>query len=60
MFSFEKRKNEWMKKGTLTGANYVKNSNLCNKLDLGIKLNSEDGKGTEVKIIFPINSMTEM
>lgn len=49
-----------MKKGTLTGANYVKNSNLCNKLDLGIKLNSEDGKGTEVKIIFPINSMTEM
>ena len=31
---------------------------LCNKLDLGIKLNSEDGKGTEVKITFPVNSMT--
>ena len=29
---------------------------LCNKLGLGIELNSEQGIGTEVKIIFPKNS----
>ncbi len=29
---------------------------LCNKLGLGIELNSEKDKGTEVKIIFPKNS----
>ena len=29
---------------------------LCNKLGLGIELNSEKGKGTEVRIIFPKNS----
>ena len=33
---------------------------LCDKLDLGIKLDSEEGKGTVVKITFPVNSMTEM
>ena len=31
---------------------------LCNKLGLGIELNSEKGEGTEVKIIFPKNSYT--
>ena len=31
---------------------------LCDKLGLGIELNSEKGKGTEVKIIFPKNSYT--
>ncbi len=29
---------------------------LCNKLGLGIELNSEKGQGTEVRIIFPKNS----
>ena len=29
---------------------------LCNKLGLGIELNSEKGEGTEVRIIFPKNS----
>ncbi len=32
---------------------------LCNKLGLGIELNSEKGKGTEVRIIFPKNSYTK-
>lgn len=31
---------------------------LCNKLGLGIELNSEKDKGTEVRIIFPKNSYT--
>ena len=31
---------------------------LCDKLGLGIELNSKKGKGTEVKIIFPKNSYT--
>ena len=31
---------------------------LCNKLGLGIELNSEKGEGTEVRIIFPKNSYT--
>ncbi len=31
---------------------------LCNKLGLGIELNSEKEKGTEVRIIFPKNSYT--
>lgn len=31
---------------------------LCNKLGIGIELNSEKGKGTEVRIIFPRNSYT--
>ena len=31
---------------------------LCNKLGLGIELNSEKGDGTEVRIIFPKNSYT--
>ena len=31
---------------------------LCDKLGLGIELNSEKGEGTEVKIIFPKNSYT--
>ena len=31
---------------------------LCNKLGLGIELNSEMGKGTEVRLIFPKNSYT--
>ena len=33
---------------------------LCNKLGLGIELNSEQGIGTEVKIIFPKNSYTNL
>ena len=33
---------------------------LCNKLGLGIELNSEKGEGTEVRIIFPKNSYTIM
>ena len=32
---------------------------LCNKLGLGIELNSEKRKGTEVRIIFPKNSYTK-
>ena len=32
---------------------------LCNKLGLGIELNSEKDKGTEVKIIFPKNSYVD-
>ena len=31
---------------------------LCNKLSMGIELNSQENKGTEVKIIFPKNSYT--
>ena len=31
---------------------------LCNKLGLGIELNSEKGEGTEVKVIFPKSSYT--
>ena len=31
---------------------------LCDKLGLGVELNSEKNKGTEVKIIFPKNSYT--
>ncbi len=31
---------------------------LCDKLGLGIELNSEKGKGTEVRVIFPKNSYT--
>lgn len=31
---------------------------LCDKLGLGIELNSEENKGTEVRIIFPKNSYT--
>ncbi len=31
---------------------------LCDKLGLGIELNSEKGEGTEVRIIFPKNSYT--
>ena len=31
---------------------------LCNKLGLGIELNSEKGVGTEVRLIFPKNSYT--
>ncbi len=31
---------------------------LCNKLGLGIELNSQQGIGTEVKVIFPKNSYT--
>ena len=31
---------------------------LCDKLGLGIELNSEKGRGTEVRIIFPKNSYT--
>ena len=31
---------------------------LCNKLGLGIELNSEKGEGTEVRIIFPKSSYT--
>ena len=31
---------------------------LCDKLGLGIELNSKKGEGTEVKIIFPKNSYT--
>ena len=31
---------------------------LCNKLGIGIELNSEKDKGTEVRIIFPKNSYT--
>ena len=31
---------------------------LCNKLGIGIELNSEKGEGTEVRIIFPRNSYT--
>ena len=33
---------------------------LCDKLGLGIELNSEKGEGTEVRIIFPKNSYTIM
>ena len=33
---------------------------LCNKLGLGIELNSEKDKGTEVKIIFPKNSYVNL
>lgn len=33
---------------------------LCDKLDLGIKLDSKEGKGTVVKITFPVSSMTDM
>lgn len=33
---------------------------LCNKLGIGIELNSEEGKGTEVKLIFPQNSYISM
>ena len=32
---------------------------LCDKLGLGIELNSEKGVGTEVRIIFPKNSYTD-
>ena len=33
---------------------------LCDKLGLGIELNSEKGEGTEVRIIFPKNSYTNL
>ena len=33
---------------------------LCSKLGIGIELNSEKNIGTEVKIIFPINSYTNI
>ena len=33
---------------------------LCDKLDLGIKLDSREGEGTTVKIIFSVNSLTEI
>ena len=33
---------------------------LCDKLDLEIKLDSREGEGTTVKIIFPVNSLTEI
>ena len=33
---------------------------LCDKLDLGIKLDSKEREGTVVKITFPVNSMTEI
>ena len=33
---------------------------LCNKLGLGIELNSEKNIGTEVKIIFPKSSYVEL
>ena len=32
---------------------------LCDKLGIGLELNSEKGKGTEVRIIFPKNSYIE-
>lgn len=32
---------------------------LCNKLRLGIELNSEKNVGTEIRIIFPKNSFTK-
>ena len=31
---------------------------LCNKLGIGLELNSEKGEGTEVRIVFPKNSYT--
>ena len=33
---------------------------LCNKLGIGIELNSEQDEGTEVRIVFPKNSYTEL
>lgn len=33
---------------------------LCNKLGMGIEINSTENEGTEVKIIFPKNSFIEM
>ena len=33
---------------------------LCDKLGLGIEINSKNGKGTEVRIIFPKNSYTNI
>ena len=33
---------------------------LCNKLGIGIELNSIQNKETEIRIVFPINSFTQM
>ena len=33
---------------------------LCNRLGIGLELNSEKNIGTEVRIIFPKNSLIEM
>ena len=33
---------------------------LCNKLGIGLELNSVENEGTEVKIIFPKGSYTEL
>ena len=41
-----------------TGIGLYLSKKLCDKLGIGIELNSEKGEGTEVRIIFPRNSYT--
>ena len=51
-------KNGKKKKKKSTGIGLYLCKKLCDKLGLGIELNSEKDKGTQVRIIFPKNSYT--